>query len=90
MGEILQREGVNNKVVEIFYRVVVQVVILFVSRCWVLLAAMERTVEGTHTGFLRQITENRARRRTDKIWSTPVVEDVREVMGTHLAKTFIN
>ena len=53
---MLQREGEDTKVVEILYRDVVKVVFLFVSESWVLLTEMKITVEGTHTGFLRQCT----------------------------------
>ena len=38
---------------EIFYRAVTQAVLLFGSETWVLLAAMERTVEGIHARFMR-------------------------------------
>ena len=34
------------------YMVVVQAVMLFSSKLWVLSAAMEGKAEGTHTGFL--------------------------------------
>ena len=39
-----------------FYRAVEQAVLLFGSETWVLLASMERKVEGTHTCFLQNIT----------------------------------
>ena len=45
-----------------FYREVVQSVLLFGSELWVTLEAMERTVEGMHKGFLQHITEKRARK----------------------------
>ena len=59
LGKILRREGPVPRVLEMFCRVVIQVVILFGLDTWVLLAATERTVEGTHTGFLRHITGKR-------------------------------
>ena len=37
---------------------------------------------GTHTEFLRLITEKRARRLGDGTWETPGVEGVREAAGT--------
>ena len=39
-----------------FYREVVQAVLFYGLDTLVLLESMERKVEGTHTGFLRQIT----------------------------------
>ena len=37
---------------EMFYRAVVQMVLLFRSELWVLSLAMDKTVEGVHTSFL--------------------------------------
>ena len=45
---MLRREGSDPKLAAIFYTVVTQVVLLFGLDTWVQLAAMERTVEGTH------------------------------------------
>ena len=53
------------------YRVVTQTVILVSSETWILLAAMERTVEGTHNGFLSSITGKRSRQKSDGEWVTP-------------------
>ena len=39
-----------------FYRAVVQAILLYRSEMWVLSVAMERKAEEMHTGFLRQIT----------------------------------
>ena len=41
---------------EILYREVAQVVLIFGSETWLLLAKIERKVEGTHAFFLRQIS----------------------------------
>ena len=43
-----------------FYKAVAQAVLLFGYDTWVILAAMERNVEVTHTGFLIQITGKQA------------------------------
>ena len=48
-----------------FYRSVTQAVLLFGYETWVLLAAMERTVGGTHIRFMRQIMGKRMLRRAD-------------------------
>ena len=58
------------------YRAVIQAVLLFGSETWILLEAMERKVEGTHTCFLRQIMGTRAQRLADGTWETPWAEVV--------------
>ena len=51
---MLRREGAESKVMEIFYRALVKVVLLIGLECWVLSATMERMVEGTHTRFMKK------------------------------------
>ena len=60
LGTLLRREVADPKVPSMFYRAVIQAVLLFGSETWILLEAMERKVEGTHTGFLRKIMWKRA------------------------------
>ena len=52
LGTLLRWEGVEPKVSEMFYRALEQAVLLFGSETWVILAAMERKVDGTHMCFL--------------------------------------
>ena len=56
LGTLLQREGEEPRVSEIFSRALVQAIILYGSETWVLFAKMEKKVEGVHTKFLRYIT----------------------------------
>ena len=57
--------------VEMFYRLVKQAVLLFGLETWVLSEVMDRTVGGTYTGFMRYITGNQVRRKVYGIWVTP-------------------
>ena len=50
---------------------------------------MERTVEGTHTDLLRQITGKPERRRTDGMWVTLMADEVQEAAGMQLAANYI-
>ena len=74
---MLKSKGADPKVAVIFYRAVTQEVILFGLYTWFLLVEMERTVEGTHTGFLRHIMGERVQRKADGEWITPKEEVVR-------------
>ena len=84
LGKILRREGEGPKVVAMVYREVTQVVLLFGMETWVLSSIMDRTVEGTHIRFLRQITGKRAWRKADGIWVTTKAEVVREAADNQL------
>ena len=71
LGILLRQEGEEPKVSEMFYRAVVQAVLLSGSETWVLLAAMERKVEITQTFFLRHIMGKWAQRIADGTWEIP-------------------
>ena len=89
LGALLQREGADPRLEEIFYRSVFQAIFLYGLETCVVLAAMEKKVEGAHTGFLRHITGKRARRVVDGTWEKPSEEVVQEVVGTHSAMNYI-
>ena len=61
LGKFLQREGAGPSVSEIFYRTVVQVVLLFRADTWVLLALMSQILEVEYVGFLWQVIRKRQR-----------------------------
>ena len=84
---MLRREGTDIKVLEMFYREVVQAVLLFGSESGVLLSAMVKTVERAHTGFLHQITGKRVRRNSDGTWVKFVVGDRWESEGIQSKST---
>ena len=66
-------EGVDSKVEAMFYRVVVQEVLLFGLYLWVLLEAMEIKVEETNNRFLRQIMGKWEQQKLYRKWYTPRV-----------------
>ena len=59
LGKLLQIEGAEPAVSEIFHRAVVQAVLLFGAETWVLLAPMAHRLEGAHVGFLWHVTRKR-------------------------------
>ena len=73
----------------IFYRTVVRAILLYGSETWLLLAAMDRKVEGIHTDFLRHITGKRVRRLRDRTWERPGAEGVREASVMRSERTYI-
>ena len=65
--DILIREGVEPKLAAIFYMAVTHAVVIFFLETCVLLAAIDRKLEGTHTGFLKKIAAKQARRKVDGV-----------------------
>ena len=72
-----------------FYRMVVQAILLYGSETWVLLASMTNRIEGMHTEFLQMITGERSRKLGDGKWETPGEEVIREAVGIHLDRIYI-
>ena len=64
--KMLQSEGSDTTAVEMFYRAVIQEVIVFVSEFLVMLTAMEKMMEWAHTGFLQKIMGKRAHMMADR------------------------
>ena len=50
---------------------------------------MERAAESKHTGFMRHIMGNQARKNTYGSWVTPREKVVRAAAGTHSEMTYI-
>ena len=63
---MLRREGADLIISEKFYCAVVQEVLLFGAKTWVMSAAMLQKLKGVHVGFLRQVTGMKARKLGDK------------------------
>ena len=69
--KLLRQEGSDNQVSALFYRAVIQVVLLFESDSWVLLDVMTRMAESTRVGFLRHIMGKWLRQQASGSWGTP-------------------
>ena len=63
LGKLLRREGLYLRVSEMFYRAVVQAVLLCREDTWVLSAVMLRKLEGLLVIFLRQVTVKKSKRQ---------------------------
>ena len=88
LGKMFIREGADTRVLEMFYRAVAQAVLLFGLYTWVLLEVMERKLERTHTGFLRQITGKRSERKEEGMWVNTRAEVVWGAAGNQSEMTY--
>ena len=89
LGKMLRREGAEPLVSTIFYRVVVQVVLLFGEETWVLSEAMSHKLEGMHMSFLRQITGQISVRQKYGTWFCVEAEKVLKKVGTQSLGAYI-
>ena len=61
-----------------------QAILLYALETWVLLASMEKRIEGMHTEFLKIFRGKRAKRLGDGTWETPGAEGIQEADETQL------
>ena len=68
---LLAREGASPRVSSMFYKAIIQSVLLYGSETWVISSSMLKTLEGFHSRVARRLTGRRPRRRRDGTWSYP-------------------
>ena len=73
-----------------FYRAVLQVVLIFGAETWVLLMDMSRKLEGLHVGFLRQVTGQMAKRQREGTRRSVVEVGVIKESETHTLWLYID
>ena len=73
-----------------FYRAVLQVVLIFGAETWVLSTEMARDLEGLHVGFLRQVTGQKAKRQREGTWRSMAAAEVIKESGTHTLWLYID
>ena len=68
-----------------FYRAVIQAVLIFGVGTWVLSDAISRKLDGVHMGFLNKITVNREVQQRDGTWRCVAAE---KVLNSHVYMAF--
>ena len=90
LGKLLRRGGVEPQVSAMFYRAVVQVVLLLGAETWVLLEVLYHKLGGAHKGFLNRITVQRVVRHKDRTFWSVAVEKVLNKSGTQSLRAYID
>ena len=81
--------GCERQYVEIFYMVVVQVVLLFVLETRFTTPRIGRNLEGFQNQVARSLTVKQPRRGVDGIWRYPLLTEVMEETGLEEAETYV-
>ena len=81
LSRILSREGADSKLSGNFYKAVSQAVLLFGSDTWVLTPRMERALDSFQQRVARRITVIQTRRREDRSWAYPPLEEAMGEIG---------
>ena len=84
VGQVLQAENTPPKVSAMFYKAVVQSVLLYGSESWNLTKTAMARLEGFHIrAAYRMAKRHTPRRGPNKVWVYPATEDVLKECGLH-------
>ena len=73
-----------------FYREVVQAVLIFGAKTWVLLESMSQNMEGLHVGFLKHITGQQTKQQRDGTWRREAAAKVLKESGNQPLGAYID
>ena len=91
LSRILGREGATARISGTFFKSVVQQVLLFGAKTWVVSPRMERALSGFLHGAARRLTGRQARRGRNGTWHYPSLEGaMREAGLTDIGKFIAN
>ena len=86
---ILAREGADPKVSGMFYKAVVQVVLLYGCETWNITSAMQKVLEGFHHRVARRLS-GKLPYRCNGEWVYPPIEEALEEPGLYSIEHYIN
>ena len=91
VGNVLRGENASPKVCGMFYRAVVQAVLLFGSETWNLSDSMFKLLEGFHIrAAWRMAREHKPRKGDGGEWIYPASEDVLEECGLKTMREYVD
>ena len=91
VGQVLRKENSPPRVSTKFYKAIVQSVLLYGSKMWVLSPAVMARFEGFHIrAVYRMATEHTPRRGMNHQWTYPSSKKVLEECGMHMIRHYIN
>lgn len=90
VSRVLAREGANPRISGMFYKAVVQSVLLYGSESWNLSSSMLKLLEGFHHQVARRLSGRRARylQREDR-WFYPPIAEALEICGLHPIQEYL-
>ena len=80
--KLMRREGSDLRVSAMFYRAVVQVVLIFGVETWVMLETISRKLERANVLFLRQVTGQKDKRQKNGTWRSTETTRLLKEAGT--------
>ncbi len=89
VSRVLRAENASPKVCGVFYKAVVQAVLLFGSEMWKLSPASLKSLEGFHIWAARRMAGMQPTRNPDGTWKYPSSNDVLKAVGLETIDRYI-
>ncbi len=90
VSAVLQGDNDSPKVCGTFYRSIVQIVLLYGSKSWVLSPGLLARLEGFHVhAAWRMAQVHKPQRGADRVWTYPPSANVLEEVGLHTMEEYI-
>jgi hypothetical protein len=89
LGKLLSREGANPMAMGIFYKVIVQSVLLYGSESWVITKSKMVQLRSFHRRCARYITRTHIRQEEDGTWIHPSSEGILKEAGLDSIEEYI-
>ena len=81
MTRLLGQEGAEPRVSGMFFKALVQTVLLFGSDVWALIPCIDRSLGSFQNRVARWITRSNIRRKLDGVWEYPMMASAIEETG---------
>ena len=81
MSHILSREGATPRVSGLFFKALIQAVLIFVAETWLVICHMGKALGGFMTQVERRLTGQLPQRTTNGTWKYTYAEATQEAAG---------
>jgi exonuclease III len=86
---VLTREGASPMISGMFYKAIVQSVLLYGCETWTITPAMLKTLRGFHHRVARRLACRLPKLRQDGSWTYPRIEDARRIAGLFTIEHYV-
>ena len=90
LQKILKREGANPRIFGMFYKAVVQTVLLFGCESWTMTDGMWTVLKGFHHRAARRMANMMAYRGPGGVWFYPPIEEALKESGLYTIEHYVN
>jgi len=90
LSKLLSREGANPRIFGMFYKTVVQTVLLFGFESWTMTDAMWNVLKGFHHRAARRMADMMACRGPSGGWIYPPLEEALKKVGLYTMEHYVN